>query len=94
MLLSLSSAVAGTIPSLPIRLRCNRESPDAGSATYPYPEFALSPEGWSAITTFVAHSVTRRTIDDGILQAAENRAQIFVTDLLQQAGFAAVTFVR
>ena len=67
---------------------------DTASATYPYPAFALSPEAWSAITEFVARSVTRRTIDDGILQAAEDHAQIFVTDLLQQAGFAAVTFVR
>ena len=66
---------------------------DVGSTTYRYPDFPLQPEAWREIAAFVAESVERRTVDEGLLLAAEANGRDFVTTLLQSAGFSTIQFV-
>lgn len=65
---------------------------DLGEGNYPYPAAMVDAEEWREISSFVAEEARRRTVEEGILQEAEENARVFLTTLLTEAGFAQIRF--
>lgn len=65
---------------------------DLNRENYPYPAARVDAEEWREISSFVAEEAGRRTIEEGILQEAEENARSFLTALLSEAGFAQIEF--
>lgn len=65
---------------------------DLNRENYPYPAAMVDAEEWREISSFVAEEARRRTVEEGILQEAEENARSFLTTLLAEAGFAEIRF--
>ena len=67
---------------------------DPASGEYPYPDIAITPARWKAVSGFIAERVRPRVINEGILLDAEAQGRRFITMFLEQAGFDDVIFLE
>ena len=65
---------------------------DLNQENYPYPPARVDAEEWRAISSFVGEQAKARTIRDGILDEAREKAVSFLGGLLEEAGFREVHF--
>jgi len=59
---------------------------------YPFPDVPLSPEGWKEIAALMKARAQRLSLQDGILEEAEENARDFLSSLLKSSGFSSVEF--
>ncbi len=65
---------------------------DADSTRYGYPDLALSPEQWKRLSSFVVEHLRDRVIQEGILETARERGELFIRSFLEKSGFQRVEF--
>lgn len=65
---------------------------DRDTASYPYPDVSIQPDGWRRVADFVSERVRERTIDDGILTEAAERGRTAIRSLLLGSGYDRVEF--
>jgi hypothetical protein len=69
------------------------EIEDPDRATYPYPDFEISPENWKRLIRFTSAKIERQVLDDGILEHAKQNGKAFIEKLLIDSGLRHVVFL-
>ena len=69
------------------------EIEDPDRATYPYPDFEISPENWKWLTQFTANKIEQQVLEDGILELAKQKGSAFIEKILIDAGLQKVVFL-
>ena len=67
---------------------------DSSSTTYTYPDLDIEPEKWKLLTDFVRGRVEGIVRNEGILDLARERGEIFIERMLKDAGYRNVVFLR
>ena len=67
---------------------------DSSSTTYTYPDMDIEPEKWKLLTDFVRGRVEGIVKDEGILDMARERGEVFIERMLEDAGYRNVVFLR
>jgi hypothetical protein len=70
------------------------EIEDPDRATYPYPDFEISPENWKRLTRFTSAKIEQQVLDDGILEHAKQKGKAFIEKLLIDSGLRHVVFLE
>lgn len=65
---------------------------DRDTASYPYPDVAIQPDEWRRVAAFVTERVRERTIQEGILEEADERGRRAIRSLLLESGYDEVLF--
>lgn len=65
---------------------------DVRPEDYPYPDVAISPEGWRRVARFVAEAPRRASLEAELFERAEENAQALIRTVLTEAGFREVSF--
>lgn len=65
---------------------------DIRPSAYPYPEVALSPDGWRRVAKFVRSELIPDAVLEEVLATARANGEAFLRALFLQAGFAEVRF--
>ena len=79
---------------LPQPVITNFEIEDPDRASYPYPDFEISPENWKRLTQFTAAKIERQVLEDGILERAKQNGTAFIEKLLIDSGLRHVVFLE
>lgn len=65
---------------------------DVRPEEYPYPDVAISPEGWRRVARFVSEAPRRAGLEEELLERAEQNARALIRTVLTEAGFGEVSF--
>jgi len=67
---------------------------DSTSENYKYPDLGIEPENWKKLTAFIAREIEGKVIEEGILDAAQERGEEFFRKLFLEAGYHDIIFME